>query len=105
MVPSELKTVNHNTICIAIHITDKFSQQRTIQVPICLVQLSLTGASIIVCMFHTVTNKTLRDMLSTAVLCCIKNMFCIVLFVIRNLLMKFVVILEPSCDPPKHGGA
>jgi len=23
----------------------------------------------------------------------------------RNLLVKFVIILEPSCNPPKHGGA
>jgi len=30
MVPSELKTVNYSTICIAVHITDTFSQQRTI---------------------------------------------------------------------------
>jgi len=69
-----------------------------------LVQPSLIGASIIVCMFHTVTKKTLCDMLSTAVLCYIKNMFCIVLFVIRNFVYE-IFFLEPSCNPQKHGGA
>jgi hypothetical protein len=45
----------------------------------------VTRWGFIMCMFHTLTKKTLCDMLSTAVLCYIKNMFCIAFICYKEL--------------------
>jgi len=114
MVPSELKTVNHSIMCSAIHISDKFSQQRTMQLSYAWFSRHSLGLplsyvySILWQRKHYVT-------------CCLQLFFAVLricfvllLFVVTNLRMKFVVILEPmkfvvilepSCNPPKHGGA